>query len=109
SLNNVTYPIYIDPTITIAPEEDEAMDTYINRNNSHTNGNERTFYVGNNFRTLVKYNLSAVPMGTIKSATLELQSFSSGEKLYPMKAYRVTQEWLEMEANWDEAKIDREW
>ncbi|WP_165792037.1 DNRLRE domain-containing protein, partial [Desulfocucumis palustris] len=75
----------------------------INRNNSHTNGNERTFYVGNNFRTLVKYNLSAVSMGTIKSAKLELQSFSSGEKLYPMKAYRVTQEWLEMEANWDEA------
>ncbi|WP_123057289.1 Ig-like domain-containing protein, partial [Desulfocucumis palustris] len=108
SLNNVTYPIYIDPTISIAPEEDEAMDTCINRNSSRPDGNGG-LCVDRDRRTLVKYNLSAVPRGTIKSATLYIENHTPGQKLYSMRAYRVTQEWLEMEATWDEAEFDREW
>lgn len=106
-LSKARYPVSIDPSITLYPFEDEGMDTYIGGPYSPYRSTDRYIYVGyEQYRGLIKFNLSSIPRGTVTSAGLSL---FWADYIDILTAYRVTQEWLEAEANWNEAKSGVPW
>ena len=77
SLTDEQYPVTIDPTVTIIPDYWAAMDTYIEKpyyeNEDNFKGSEGRIFVGKYTKTdrgLIKFDLSSLPKGTIKSAYL---------------------------------------
>jgi len=67
---------------------------------------------GNRRHGLVKFDLSAVPVGAIiNSATLRLTWFSYDGNPFgkTLIAYRVTQDWIESQVTWNNAKTGSPW
>lgn len=105
-----TYPVVIDPTITLPKYSDDGFDTFIEKGN-HTAG----YDVNNsNFgqdpilkltrddpdkvfvsRILAKFDVSGIdPIAEIKNASLKLR-LNSGDDLVVVSAFRITHSWLE--------------
>ncbi len=108
------YPLTIDPTITIAPDENESMDTYIKSRNE-PDPDERcnsdifvgTYYSITKNRGLIKFNISSLPQGNISSAYLRLYYEYAPQT--DIRAHQITTEWLENEVSYSNAKFNELW
>lgn len=113
-LANSVYPITIDPTITLCPDETQGMDTTLYPYNPTAPiyaGQSTDIVVDGYKKGLIKFDLSSIPRGTITGATMTLYAIGAGDAgyAYPCNAYQVTQEWLEDEANLSYAKYGVPW
>jgi RHS repeat-associated protein len=114
-LAKTDYPLTIDPTITIAPDENESMDTYIESHNEHEPQERNrypdiyvgTFYAYEKHRGLIKFNISSLPQGNISSANLKL--YGDHPTQTNIRAHQLTTEWLENEVSYSNAKFNEPW
>lgn len=124
--DEITYPVYIDPTITNSSDENNVYDTYIypgdtnvNRNNSDIlkAGVERVNGQDIINRTLVKFGLPIIGTGSqIVDAKLRLIGYHDTTNTHIqeiMEVRRITSDWNEETANWsnmndkyDDTRID---
>jgi hypothetical protein len=105
-----TYPVVIDPTISLPKYSDDGIDTYIEKGN-HTAAydlNNSNFGVDPILRLtrddtdeifvsriLAYFDVSGIdPIAEIKNASLKLR-LNSGDDLVIVSAFRVTHSWLE--------------
>ncbi|WP_158074084.1 golvesin C-terminal-like domain-containing protein [Micromonospora sp. CB01531] len=107
------YPVVIDPTIKIQPVPADAQDTQIYKGNpTHIYQNDDSHYqlrVGtdstNPWRSLVKFNVGSIPGNTtIDDAQLQMyydQTFHKYEYDVPIEARRITANWNEDTATWN--------
>lgn len=122
----ITYPVYIDPTITNSSDENNVYDTYIypgdtnvNRNNNDIlkAGVERVNGQDIINRTLVKFGLPIIGTGSqIVGAKLRLIGYHDTTNTHIqeiMEVRRITSDWNEETANWsnmndkyDDTRID---
>ena len=105
-----TFPVVIDPTITVVPAPSAAQDTMLSEVNPSGNyGTYSNMNVGsdtgqNTYRALLKFDTSMIPTGTtIRSADLNLHfssPFSSETNVIPFVAQQATKDWTETTATW---------
>lgn len=114
-LNNVLFPIYIDPTIS-TDTKGEVYDTYIYPNDESVDRNNQDYLkIGvdsNNviYRSLLKFDLPTIgPASQVVNATLYLTSHptdwryeDSFEDNADIVIHRMTSEWNETSANWND-------
>ena len=113
-LNNVLFPIYIDPTIN-TDTEGEVYDTYIYPNDESVDRNNQDYLkIGvdsNNviYRSLLKFDLPTIgPASQVVNATLYLTSHPTDWR-YPLQdlihekigVHEITNSWTEETANWN--------
>lgn len=113
-----TYPVIIDPTITIQPHPNQSQQTYI-LTGSGSNFNHNPYIsVGTTpsqaVRGLLKFNIPAgIEPGTrIDSATLSLyydQIHTTNAQDVPLEVRGIKQDWTASEVNWQEAKAGVPW
>ncbi|NMB66912.1 DNRLRE domain-containing protein [Candidatus Woesearchaeota archaeon] len=89
------------------PDSTEGKDTYIKQSSNEINyGNVAILSIGKDsasgeFRSLIQFNTSSIPPGTILNAKLNLfVSYSSTMDNFTVKAYRLTSPWEELETTW---------
>jgi hypothetical protein len=104
-VTGLTYPIEIDPTVTIQPDRTAGIDTYINQNYPSTNyGESADVYIGvnDNLRCLVVFDVSGIPAGSvITKADLELYKLTYiNTSTIKARAYLITQSWTESGVTW---------
>ena len=112
--NEITYPIYIDPTITEYNEENSVYDTYIYPGDTGVDKNSKDIlkagvelvngsYVTN--RTLLKFDLPEIGTSSeIVDATLFLvgyPDFAGPATDKTVAIHRIIEDWNETTANWD--------
>lgn len=111
-LENCSYPVIIDPTITTR-SSDGLQDTFISSKYPNTNFNDRDYLLAGAFddeigRTLVKFDLPKIGTG---SSVIEAKLYLTG---YPtvynelvwydsnlVNAHIITQDWSESIATWN--------
>ncbi|MFE0648297.1 DNRLRE domain-containing protein [Streptomyces sp. NPDC059534] len=107
-----TYPVTIDPTISIAPTPTTAQDVMISSDGPATNYDDNwRLSVGNTStgasRALLRFPVGSVPAGTrLDSADLKLyfdQTHTTGDTEVQLEAHRATQPWTEAQATWNNA------
>ncbi|MFF3603801.1 DNRLRE domain-containing protein [Streptomyces sp. NPDC002463] len=107
-----TYPVTVDPTISIAPTPTTAQDVMISSDGPTTNYDDNwRLSVGNTStgasRALVRFPLGGIPAGTtVDSADLRLyydQTHTTGDTEVQLEAHRATQSWTESTATWNSA------
>jgi len=122
-LSGATFPVTIDPTLTLDEGEAGAdVDTFIYKPDTSTNyGSEATLEIGNidgvggqYARSLIKFDLSAIDdLDTVTSATLTLtlayagSSFASNNRAFGV--YRVKRAWVENQATWNVYSTGNNW
>jgi hypothetical protein len=101
-VSNLVYPIEIDPTVTIQPNGDIGKDTYIEAGTVGASyPNDTTIKFGrdinsNFFRSLIEFDISNVPIGSVvSSAILDLQVYTGGAGESNPVVYKITQPWQE--------------
>jgi hypothetical protein len=112
-VTGLTYPIEIDPTVTIQPDGTQGKDTFIDSNNPNANfgtwaelfsaiggtpGNGRgTTYM------LFQFDLSTIPEGVdITQANLSLYSYEQGNSnRRTFKIQPITTDWIETSVAWN--------
>ncbi|MGW2052817.1 golvesin C-terminal-like domain-containing protein [Streptomyces sp. NPDC001840] len=108
-----TYPVVVDPTISISPTVTQSQDVMISSDgpNDNYDGLWR-LSVGNtttgSSRALLKFPLTGVPAGTrLDAANLQLyydQTHTTDGTAVPLEAHRATAAWNESTATWNNAK-----
>jgi len=103
-------------TVTLTPP---TADTYLDTYNSNQNyGGSSTINVegGSTLvykqRTLLKFDLSSIPSGTIiTKATLRLHASGYWTPItdQTLTVYRVTEDWVEMQATWNDRMTSTAW
>jgi len=98
------------------PDSVSGKDTYIRENSDTNYGTATTLKIGKtaagiNFRSLIEFNLSSIPSGnTITSAILQLYlNYSSNNNNMTVTVYRVTSEWDEAAAGWNNRTEAQPW
>lgn len=93
-----------------------AADTYVLGIDTTPNGLDADLKVGrnsgngNNLYALLQFDLSTITQGTISTVTLRLYQYSSlGIGTMGVEVYRLTQQWDEATASWDEASTGVTW
>jgi hypothetical protein len=93
-------------------------DTYIRGGMTAENnyGNSATLRVGNissttQYRSIIKFNISSIdPANTITSAKLQTyQETHYGSSDITITAYRLTSDWVESEASWNNMTFSSQW
>jgi hypothetical protein len=108
-VSGLVYPIEIDPTVTIQPDETAGKDTFVRSAPNHANnyGTLPTIDIGRESygtnRALLQFDLSTIPNGiTVISANLELVVSSvTSPSNYNFDIHRVTSEWNETTVTWE--------
>ncbi len=126
ALHNITYyldqePEIADENITIQfskiyESEDTVKDTYIRYRYPDSNyGDDNLIKVGNenawnrNRRGLIYFNISDIPQNAeITSAELKIYK-NTGVKTGNITLHRLTREWIENKATWNEFDEGRQW
>ncbi|MER5179468.1 DNRLRE domain-containing protein [Streptomyces sp. NPDC002896] len=107
-----SYPVVIDPTISISPTVSQSQDVMISSDGPSDNYDGLwRLSVGNtstgSSRALLKFPLGSVPAGTkLDSADLRLyydQTHTAGDTEVLLEAHRATQAWDETSATWNSA------
>lgn len=111
---DIAYPIVIDPTITNSENEINIYDTYIYPGDTGVDKNSQDILKagvervnGNDIvnRTLIKFDLPVIGTGSqIIDANLQLIGYPSEDSTYSqdiMEVRRITSEWNEADANWN--------
>ncbi|MBA4861320.1 DNRLRE domain-containing protein [Streptomyces sp. PSKA54] len=107
-----SYPVVIDPTISISPTVTQSQDVMISSDGPTENyDGVWRLSVGNtstgSSRALLKFPLGSVPAGTkVDSADLRLyydQTHTAGDTEVLLEAHRATQAWDETTATWNSA------
>lgn len=111
--NKRTYPVIIDPTITVNEENNGVIDACIYDGDQEVSVNTFDYLeVGKDmdnkvYRSLLKFNIPEIPPGyKIVGATLKLLSYpDQNALLYPncpmIAVHRITQDWNESTAKWN--------
>ncbi len=114
--DDITFPVFIDPTISNQTETNSVYDTYIFPNDQNVNRNnqdvlkagiERTNGIDVINRTLIKFDLPTVGTGShIISAKLNLVGYPYSSYGFDadndlVVGYRITEPWDESTANWN--------
>jgi hypothetical protein len=98
------YPVTIDPTTTLQPDESVSKDTYIDAiANNSSYGSDANLWIGTTisgykWRTLWQQDLSSIPMGSnVTEALLTLQqTFADSQGIVCLtKFYKNTSDWTE--------------
>jgi hypothetical protein len=108
-VTGLTYPIEIDPTVTIQPDGTAGKDTFVRSAPNHANnyGTLPTIDIGRTSygtnRALLQFDLSTIPNGiTVTSANLELVVSSvTSPSNYNFDIHRVTSGWNETTVTWE--------
>ena len=108
-LANAAYPIEIDPTVTIQPNETNGIDTTIDtRVRTRNYGSDGYIYFGrtdygHTYRALLKFDVSSIPSNAIViDASLSLYLYGSLDNVTnTFAAYNITQNWDELSVTWD--------
>ncbi|KAA9008439.1 DNRLRE domain-containing protein [Paenibacillus spiritus] len=110
-LSGLAYPVRIDPTIRLTGVNNNMMDTTVNAHEPDRNyGSEPRLYTGkdtngNQFRTLLKFDLSQIPAGEYQVLEAYLTLNQTAE--YQYNAYtnvelqRITSAWDENAVTWN--------
>ena len=115
NLDEVKFPIEIDPDLTIQPSD---IDTYLINADPNTNfGTDvdliiQAYLYGNTLRhSILKFDFSALPVGaTISAATLSLYYYSGTVAGRIYWAYELTQTaWTETGATWNKYDGTNNW
>lgn len=100
-------------TITIQPS---SGDSYLDEDRGGSSyGSNSTMFVqsrsgGRDRRSLVKFDLSAIPAGSqITGATLKLFMTAAPSATRTYNVHRVTRSWVEADVSWDEASNNVSW
>nr|WP_232789022.1 DNRLRE domain-containing protein [Streptomyces odonnellii] len=108
-----TYPVVVDPTISISPTVTQSQDVMISSDGPDDNYDGLwRLSVGNtttgSSRALLKFPLTGVPAGTrLDAANLQLyydQTHTTDGTAVPLEAHRATAAWNESTATWNTAK-----
>ncbi|MCK5347344.1 MAG: DNRLRE domain-containing protein, partial [Candidatus Heimdallarchaeota archaeon] len=99
------------------PDATEGIDTYIREDFPNNNfATATTLSIGKTaankeFRAILQFNTSSIPStNTIVSATAQVYlETASGNSDIPIKAYRLTSEWIETEASWNDKTSSSPW
>jgi hypothetical protein len=113
------YPVVIDPTIIIQPNPQEGKDAHLfacwpDANSGYLEfleiGLDLSCYPPKNMRTLVQFDLSAVPQGaTISSADLSVYTYYSLNTDFGVDVHRVTSPWEESAVTWNQRDASVPW
>jgi hypothetical protein len=105
-------------TYSSQPDETTGIDTFLDNVNTGTNyGTNGVLYSGewnggaNIFRTLIKFDLSSIPVLAIaSSATLSLWTTAdSSNNARDKSLFRVLRDWVEAQATWTAWKTGSNW
>ncbi|WP_342025722.1 DNRLRE domain-containing protein [Cytobacillus pseudoceanisediminis] len=107
-VSGLVYPIEIDPTVTLDYTKD-LKDTYIFRGDPDKNFNyTNDLLIGMNggvsyIRTLIKFDLSSIPLGsTVSGANLNLYHFSgNGDGSTGCVIHPINEDWSETSVTWN--------
>lgn len=107
-VTGLTYPIEIDPTVTIQPDPTAGKDAWINYDSpSAIYGGDALLKVGNSnrYRAFIEFDLSSIPSGAIiTTANLYLfQAGYTGVGNFTYKISRVLSAWSESTLNYSNA------
>jgi len=99
-LASAVYPVVVDPTLTLQPDGDAGIDTYLFDSAPTTaNGTGAILYVSPHYASLIKFNLSSISGATVTSATLSLWTQNTGSSARSWPLHPV----LSASGAWDEA------
>lgn len=103
-LDSAAYPVTIDPTTIIQPDETASADVYIFSGEWDINqDSEDILVVGKTlsgiYRSLLKFNMSGIT-GTVYEATLTLYCYNHNG-LYGINIHKITGSWSEGTVTWD--------
>ena len=115
-LASAVYPVVVDPTLTLQPDGDAGIDTFLNKYSTSRDSIYGTQVsldlVGstNQRRSLLKFNLAALAGVTISSATLSFWIYEAkGWGTSALKCHRIlaaNSGWTEAGATWNHAVHD---
>jgi hypothetical protein len=113
-VTGLTYPIEIDPTVTIQPDGTQSKDTYIDSiapNGNFGNNPELVSVIagtiGNSMygttQILIQFDLSSIPAGAyITNASIDLYAYEGGNSSRrTFKVYPITSDWTESGVWWN--------
>ena len=110
-LDNAEYPVFVDPTVVLQPDEAEGEDTYIASDIPGGNyGTSTAMYVWADTprKALLRFaGLDGLSAGAVNSANLKLTiRFAAG---CDMSVRFARTEWSEMEATWNQPRSGYSW
>jgi len=111
-----TYPVHIDPTITLQPDATAGADTYIVDTSPNTNyGTLSSVRAGrlssaNLCRFLLKFDLSSLPDDAILVSSI-LTLYQTNISAYPntIEIFRSKRAWVETQATWNDYATGSSW
>jgi len=111
-----TYPVHIDPTITLQPDAAAGADTYIVDTSPNTNyGTLSSVRAGrlssaNLCRFLLKFDLSSLPDDAILVSSI-LTLYQTSISAYPntIEIFRSKRAWVETQATWNDYATGSSW
>jgi hypothetical protein len=104
-VTGLTYPIEIDPTVTIQPDGTAVKDAYVLKTTTFNYGTDIGLRVGGNdaSRSYLQFDLSSIPNGAdVVSASLTLLHAGYYNQLnITVQCFLVTQTWNETTITWN--------
>ncbi|UQZ35444.1 hypothetical protein C2I18_19090 [Paenibacillus sp. PK3_47] len=110
-LAGLTYPVRIDPTVVLRSTNNQTKDTTINAHEPDRNyGDAARLYTGkdtngNQFRTLLQFDLSQIPEGEYRVIDAYLTMNQTAENQYDsnteVNLQRITSPWEETSVTWN--------
>lgn len=106
-LIDLTFPVVIDPTVTLQPDETASKDTYVYSLEPKTNyGDVAGLHYGRNssgdkYRTFIWFDLSTIPQNASISSAIFSVYVYSGAVGVNFDIYSVTEAWDEHTITWN--------
>ena len=110
NVEGLTYPIEIDPTVTIQPDANAGKDAIINSlgSGASTNyGSDVSHFLGGNnegsiYRGLIQFDLSLIPTGAfIEEASLYFTTFLNYGTQLDLDMHNIVSNWDESTVTWN--------
>jgi hypothetical protein len=109
-----TFPIIVDPTYSVQPDNSTGMDVYLDSTAPDTNRDSASgLYVDSNgtYRCLIKFPITGLEGGTCTSSTMTLMSGNTSssqvQSVYSLASGVST--WSETQATWNSYKTGSAW
>ena len=111
-----TYPVHVDPTITLQPDAAAGVDANLYSGSPNSNyGTSSIAYIGcgssgSLYRHLLKFDLSSLPDNAILiSSILTLYQTNARTNPNTIEIFRSKRAWVESQATWNEYATGSSW
>ncbi len=118
TVSGATYPITIDPTLTLQPDGTDGIDSFVNEPNADANFGTDTelwdnCFLANDYRALIAFDLSSLPADATVDDATETLTISNNDVDFgvtaTIKVYRLKLSWTEAGVTWNSRNGTNNW